>query len=102
MTTRIDVCHGPTSGPAGARRITKRLEEVYGAEAIHKRGCCGRCKFNNSIVVDGQIVSNLNPDTIDEQFLADPARALKDAREFEKRTLSELNDVLDSNDLFLD
>lgn len=97
--TRIEVCHGPTCGTHGAQRIKKILEDEYRDVVIVERTCCGRCKFNNTIVVDDIAVSRLTPETLKKKFIDDPEQALEQAKKDEAEILKELNEFLESDDL---
>ena len=99
--TRIEVCHGTTCGTHGAQRIKRLLQDEYKEvdTVIIERTCCGRCKFNNTIVVDGVAVSRLSPETVKEKFVDRPEQALEDAKRDEEAILEELNSFLESDDL---
>ncbi len=98
---KIGICHGPTCGTHGAQKIKKILEEEYKDQGIEivERECCGRCKFNNTIVVDDIPVSRLSPENIREKFIKDPKQALEQAKKDEVEILKGLNEFLDSDDL---
>lgn len=98
---KIAVCHGPTCGTHGAQRIKQILEKEYEGSGITivERECCGRCKFNNTIVVDDVAISRLSPETLKEKFIADPKRAIEEAKLDEEAMLEELNSFLESDDL---
>ena len=97
---KIGVCYGKTCGPAGAASIKKILEDTYSAQGIEvtERLCCGRCKNNNSIVIDEDVtISRLSPGTIKERFIDREDAAIAEAREEEKRIREELDRALDAD-----
>lgn len=96
---RIEVCHGPTCGTHGAQRILGTLKAAFEKEGteIIPRGCCGRCSFNNSIVVDGQTVSKLSPATIDTQFIQRIDESLAEAKDFDAEANEQLDSFLNSD-----
>ncbi len=99
----IRVCHGPTCGTHGAEQIMGALKNAYSKDGteITERLCCGRCKYNNTIVVDGQTVSNLSPQNIQQTFISNPDETLEKAKEFEKNIVRDLDEILESDDILL-
>lgn len=100
---KIEVCHGPTCGINGGRRIKKQLEEYFLKDTIEivERECCGRCSYCNTIVVDGELVSELKPETLEETFLKNPEGAIKTSQEAFKKRMEKLDDILSSPDTLL-
>lgn len=102
MMKKISVCHGEQCGPGGAAQLMKTLKEEYETRGIPvaERGCCGRCERHNTIVVldndDREvIVSDLVPDKIHEQFIADPDTAIAKARAEAEKAAEKLDTALD-------
>lgn len=95
----IEVCHGPTCGPAGGARIKMILENELGDQGVSvvERGCCGNCEQHNNIMVDGLLVQRLTPERVREQFLnrIDAAREQAQAEALERD--KQLMEFLDSD-----
>ncbi len=96
---RIEVCHGPTCGPAGGERIKMILENELAEQgvAVIERGCCGNCEKHNNIMVDGVLVQKLTPTTVREQFLNRIDAALDQAQGEAVERDNELMKFLDSD-----
>lgn len=98
---KISVCHGKQCGPGGAAQLMQTLKGEYEAKGVpvEERGCCGRCERHNTIVVLDDdncevIVSDLVPDNIQEQFIADPDTAIAKAREEQDEAMKKIDDAL--------
>ncbi|MBI4252974.1 hypothetical protein HY623_02205 [Candidatus Uhrbacteria bacterium] len=101
---KISVCHGKKCGYAGAVQLMQTLKNEYesGGVPVEERGCCGRCERHNTIVVldDNNteiIVSDLNPSTIQEQFIDNPAIAIAREREENATATAKLDAALNDD-----
>lgn len=98
---KIQVCHGPTCGTHGAQKIKQILQEEYKDQSIEvvERECCGRCKYNNTIIVDDVAISRLSPENIKEEFIKDPASAIEKSKKEDLDSIIKLESFLASDDL---
>ncbi|MBI2483984.1 (2Fe-2S) ferredoxin domain-containing protein [Candidatus Uhrbacteria bacterium] len=100
---KIAVCHGPTCGPNGAKKLKQILEETYADNGIEitTRECCGKCSNHNSIVVDDTMtVSNLDEESI-KKFIADPDAMIEGAKKEEGELSKKIDELLSSEDFTL-
>lgn len=101
---KISVCHGKQCGPGGAAQLMQTLKKTYEPKGItvEERGCCGRCERHNTVVVldddDREvIVSDLTPDKIQEQFIADPDTCIAKARAEAQQATEKLDTALNDD-----
>lgn len=93
----IKVCFGPTCGRRDAEETEKKLWREYQGKGltVMRGGCTGNCHRASNVVVNGNILSRLNPQKVVNAVEAELSRQRRDrARNSGPITYDEAEDIL--------